>query len=384
MKTLIQKIINIILRILYIIPIKNNQVICMNFNGKGFGESPKYIAEELLKRDNDIKIYWVVKDMKDATIPSKIKMVKYKSLHFFIILYTSKVIINDTRFGMYFNKRKEQFYIQTWHGCFAMKKIENDAIEKLPKNYYELMIHDSKMIDLIPSNSNFFNELCKRAFLYDGNILKVGCPKDDVLINQEENKIKYKVCENLNIKPNKFLILYAPTFRNNYDNDPYDIDFKKLKSYITDKYDKECEVIVKLHPLAIDKYQMLNSNDFINANKYSDIQQLLISADIIITDYSSVMFDGLIANKPVIIYAKDIEEYNNERGCYFEFKDLPFQLATNNDELIEIIKNNNIKELKNKYEKFNEKIGLIKNGNACIKICDLIEKNIKGAKDEQK
>lgn len=382
MKIFIQKVINVILRFLYIIPIKNNQVICMNFNGKGFGESPKYIAEELLKRNDDIKIYWVVNDINDDTIPNRIKKVKYKSLKYFLILYTSKIIINDTRFGIYFSKRKNQFYIQTWHGCFAMKKIENDAIEKLPKNYYNLMVHDSKMIDLIPSNSNFFNNLCKNAFLYDGNILKVGCPKDDVLINQEITKTKRVVCENLNIKQSKLLILYAPTFRNNYDNNPYDIDFQKLKKCLDNKYNKECEIIVKLHPLAIDKYKISSSDNFINANKYSDIQQLIIASDIIITDYSSVMFDGLIANKAVVIYAKDIKEYNNERGCYFKFENLPFQMATNNEELIRIIKNNDLKELKNKYERFNEKIGLIKNGNSCIKICDLIERKVKGVKDE--
>ena len=383
MKEFVQGIIlNILLRVFYIFPIKRNQVICLNFNGKGFGESPKYISKEIINSRKEIDIYWVVNDMNDLTIPSKIKKVKYKSLRFFKILYTSGVIINDTRFGLYFNKRKQQLYIQTWHGCLAFKKIENDALKKLPSNYIKLMKHDSKMIDVMISNSDFFNKLCEKAFLYNGRIIKIGCPKEDVLINENQSTIRNEICNLLKINYKSLLIVYAPTFRINYENNPYDIDFRLIKKTILGKYNMDCEILVKLHPLSIDKYKIDNNKDIINVNKYSDIQKLLLAADIIITDYSSIMFDGLIANKPVILYAKDIKNYNKERGCYFTFDELPFLFAQNNSELVDIIKNNDLNEMKDNYNEFTKKVGLIKNGNASKKVYDLINSYINGENNE--
>ena len=118
-------IIKTLLKVLCILPIKNNRILCLNFNGKGYGENPKYIVESLCKKNKDLEIYWVVNDKEDKTLPDNIKKVKYKSLEYFKILYTSKVLINNTRFGTYFDKRKGQLYIQTWHGCLGTKKIEN-------------------------------------------------------------------------------------------------------------------------------------------------------------------------------------------------------------------------------------------------------------------
>ena len=262
------------------------------------------------------------------------------------------------------------------------KKIENDALEKLPNGYEKLMKHDSNMIDVMISSNDFFSELCRKAFLYDGKVLKVGCPKNDILINENQSEIKASICNEFNINSESFLVIYVPTFRDSYDHKPYDIDFKLLKETISKKYNKKCEVIIKLHPIAVDKYTFDNYDDFINANKYSDTQKLLLAGDVIITDYSSVMFDGLIADKPVIVYAKDIDEYNKERGTYFTLKELPFPISKNNEELIDIITDKDINGIKANYVDFRNKVNLIENGNASDKISKLIINYINGEKDE--
>lgn len=383
MKSFIQKtIINTLFKFFCLFPIKRNRVICLNFNGKGYGESPKNIVDELLSEERNIEVYWVVKDIDDSTIPQEIKKVKYKSFNFLKILYTSKIIINDVRFGLFFSKRKNQVYIQTWHGCLPLKKIEYDVIDRLPSKYVQLMRHDSRMIDYMISNSSFYDELCKRAFLYDGKILKIGCPKNDTLINDNQVTKKESVCELYNISKEKLIVIYVPTFRNSYDSNPYDVDFKRLKDCIKNKYNKECEIFVKLHPVAIDVYRFEDDSNMILANDFNDTQQLLLASDIIITDYSSVMFEGMIANKPVVLYAKDIDEYNDERGFYFDFNELPFPLAKNNDELIDIIKNNDLNEMKKNYDSFKKKVGLVEEGVASKKVCDLITSYIDGDGNE--
>lgn len=385
MKLFLQKtgFINILLKIFYLLPIKKNRILCFNFNGKGYGESPKYIADYLLGQNQNFDLYWVVSDMNDSSIPKNINKVKYKTFKYFRILYTSKVLINNTRFGLYFDKRKNQLYIQTWHGCLALKKIENDALQKLPDGYSKLMKHDSNMIDIMISNSTFFDKICREAFLYNGKILKIGTPKNDLLINENQRKIKDKVCKTFSVSSKSVLVLYAPTFRNNYSHNPYDVDFDKVKKIIDIRNNsKNCKIIVKLHPLAIGNYNFDNNSSFIDANYFSDIQQLLLSCDLIITDYSSIMFDGLIANKPVILYAKDSEIYNEERGCYFSFEQLPFPFAKNNEELYNIIKNYNLDEMELKYKKFKDEVGLVEKGKACEKISTFIINYMNGDYDE--
>lgn len=379
---LIGKVLNIFLRILYLFPIKNNRIICINFNGKGYGESPKYIVEELLKNKNDFEIFWSVNDIKDTSLPKEIKKIKFKSFKFFLVLYTSKIIINDVRFGLFFNKRKNQVYIQTWHGCLPLKKIENNAVGKLSHYYEAIMKHDSRITDVMVSNSDFFDWLCKNAFLYNGPILKVGCPKDDFLINENKLEIKEKVCRKFKIDTDSVLVLYLPTFRNNYDCNPYDINFSELKKIIQEKYNLKCEIVIKLHPLAIDKYKFENEDEVVNANMYSDIQQLLLAGDIIITDYSSVMFDGLIANKTVILYAKDMNNYGKERGYYFEFEELPFHIAKNNTELMRIVKENDLNDMKKNYISFKKKVGLIEKGTASTEVSKYIIDIINGVDNE--
>ena len=246
------------------------------------------------------------------------------------------------------------------------------------------MRHDSRMIDYMISNSSFYDELCKRAFSYDGKILKIGCPKNDTLINDNQVTKKERVCELYNISKEKLIVIYVPTFRNSYDSNPYDIDFKRLKDCIKNKYNKECEILVKLHPVAIDVYRFEDDSNMILANDFNDTQQLLLASDIIITDYSSVMFEGMIADKPVILYANDIDSYVDERGFYFELNELPFPLAKNNDELMDIIENNDLNEMKNKYDSFKERVGLVEEGVASKKVCELISGYIDGEDNEQK
>ena len=187
--------------------------------------------------------------------------------------------------------------------------------------------------------------------------------------------LKETVCKKLNVSSSSILVLYAPTFRNDYKDDPYSIDFNALKQRLFIKYGKKVEVVVKLHPLAIDKYD-LNNKGVINANDFSDIQQLLLGCDVIITDYSSIMFDGMIANKPVILFTNDIEAYNSERGCYFALKhgDLPFPIAENNKELLDIIENYSVEKLMNDYASFEKRVGLVETGDSSMEISKVIEK----------
>ncbi len=357
-------------------PINKNKIICSNFYGKGYGDSQRYIIDELLKRNNKkYDIVWVVQNENITGFPKEVRTVKINSLKYIYELVTAKVWIFNTRKNIIVKKRKNQFYIQTWHGGIALKKIEKDAIDKLDKNYINQAKEDSKDIDLLVSNGKFCTDMYKRAFWYDKEIIECGLPRNDILVNGDRQKIKKIVKDFFGIKDNENIILYAPTFRNEYINNPYDIDFNNVIKVLKQITNEDWKVLIRLHPgqKNPEKYVKFSEN-IINAFKYKDIQELILSSNILITDYSSTMFEAMIANIIVVLYANDIDNYRNERGMYFEFEELPFKLTRNNKELLEVLSNIDFSKIQNNYKNFKDRIGLIENGNASGKICDIIEK----------
>ena len=133
--------------------IDNNKIFVSNFDGKGYGENPAAVGDELLKRNIDLKIYWVVNDINDNSIPKEIIKVKNNSIKYFYHLRTAKVWLKNKRSNIEITKRKNQYYIQLWHGPIGMKKIEKDCEQLLNKFYVKAAKKDSKYIDLMISNS---------------------------------------------------------------------------------------------------------------------------------------------------------------------------------------------------------------------------------------
>lgn len=359
-----------------IFKIKKNKIICANFYCKGYGDNPKYICEELLKSSNKYDIVWVVGKNMINDFPSGIRTVKINTIKYIYELATAKVWIFNCRKNRAVKKRKEQFYIQTWHGGIALKKIERDAEDKLDKNYILQAKEDSKVTDLMISNSTFCTNMYRNAFWYNNDIIEVGSPRNDVLIKADTNEKKKKVCGFFNIPINAEILLYAPTFRDNYLNNPYDIDFNSILNILENNTKKNWYAFVRLHPKENCPERFLTfSNKVINTSEYKDVQELIISSSLLITDYSSTMFEAMLANKNVILYANDVEHYNNERGTYFSFSDLPFRLTTNNEELVEALRLESFigNEYREEYKKFEQRIGLKESGVASKKVAKIIE-----------
>ena len=364
-KNFFRKVITLLFYVFRIFPIDKNKIIFTNFNGNGYGDSPKYIAEELIKQDNK-KLVWVVKN-KHEEIPKKIKKVKIYTIPWVYELVTSKIWLNNTRFPAFVRKRKEQYYIQTWHGGLALKKIEYDSSEILNDYYKKVMINDNKMINLTTSNGIFNTKMYRTAFRYEGDILEYGTPRNDVLINSKES-LGNEVHRHYNIQSSEKILLYAPTFRASYEsNNPYDIDLKRLQEILQEKYYERWSVIVRLHPNISDMSHELikNIDEFIDGSTYSDAQELIGGSDLLITDYSSTMFEAMIADKPVILYASDSKDYAKERGYYFKLDELPYPIVTNNSELEKLINTNNLENIKERYDDFKKRVGLKETGQAC-------------------
>lgn len=356
------------------LPIKNNKVVFQNFNGKGFGDNPKYIANELIKKEN-IDIVWIVKEFSQNSFPNKIRQVKKYTLRYFYELATAKVWVSNNRLEKFIIKRKNQVYIQTWHGGLGLKKVEKDAEDKLSKKYIKLAKKDSKMIDYAISNSTYRTNIYKNSFWYDGKILEIGCPRNDIFFdNKKQKKIRESVFKKYNIDFNKKIILYAPTFRSDKDFDYETFNFSKLLNNLNKK-NENYVLMIKLHP-NVDK-SIRTSENIINVSKYPDVDELLLVSDIVISDYSSVFFDFLFMHKPVYLYAPDYDEYVKERGFNFDYKKLPFSISYNSNELINKILVNDYKNYADKLDKFLKDVNIIDDGHASQKVANLIDEILK-------
>ena len=166
-KQAIKKSFRIIYYLFSIFPIKKNKIVVMNYFGRGYGDNPKYICEELLKTSTNLDIVWLVYgDLEKNSLPGKIRAVKVKTLKSVYEQTTAKVWIDNSRKQSYVYKRKNQFYIQTWHGGIPLKKIEFDCEKQFALGYINNMKNDNKMINLIISNSEYSNKLYRKTFRY--------------------------------------------------------------------------------------------------------------------------------------------------------------------------------------------------------------------------
>lgn len=351
-------------------PIKSNKIVVCNFYGKGYGCNPKYIIEEIINQNLKYDIVWLLSNIENNNeIPSEIRVVRYGSIKAMYELVTAKIWIDNCRKSFYPpKKRKSQYYIQTWHGGIGIKAVEKDVEKNLSSSYVNNAKNDSKMIDLLISNSKWCTELYERAFWYDGEILECGSPRVDILFNNNKY-LKEKICKHYNINKEMKIVLYAPTFRNSGDLSIYNLNYKLCMKALEDKFGGEWTTFVRLHPNISNLSKGIkSSSSIINVTDYNDMQELLAISDILITDFSNSIFEFSYVKKPVFIYASDYEQYINERGFTVNLDKLPFNINKSNDELINDIFKFNKKDYIIKIEKMLKEFGTNENGNAAKEI----------------
>ncbi len=360
----------------------NKKIVFSCFHGMNYEGNPKYISDYLLKERKDIKQVWLNHSNEKFKLNPSIKVVKWGSLRMIYELATANVWVDTHTKPYWIKKRKKQFFIQTWHGGLGMKKIEADMFN-LTKMMKRNIKHSSKMTDLFISNSKHLTNIIKNSFWYDGPIKEIGFPKNDIFYSPKEflKGIKIKVKDELNL-PDKKILLYAPTFRDNQSLDVYNINFEVLNKALKERFNEDFILLIKLHPRIKQlSEKMIRENKLIlDVSNYDNMQELIIATDIFITDYSSGIFDFASLRRPGFLYATDIEEYKKERGLYYDLHTMPFPLAENNEQLYNNIIKFNEKDYLNKLEQFFIDMGLKDNANSTEKVAKIIEDYIDNGK----
>ncbi len=383
-REIIKKIVIIIYHVfLKVLPVNNKVIFFESSVGRNYSSNPKYVYEEMVKHnlDREFKCIWSLEDT-TIEIPGNVIKVKRTRLKYLYYLAIAKIWICDTRQPAFLVKRPETTYIQLWHGT-PLKKLAMDLdVLKMSEGmelseYKRLFKKNTETWDYLISQSEYTTEKFRSSFDFKKQILNSGFPRNDILFKKNNIKSINSIKNSYNLPLDKKIILYAPTWRDDefYDNGIYKysskIDFDLLKKGLSDTH----IILVKLHYLVKDSADWSNYDGFIyKCDQTWDIQELYLISDMLVTDYSSVMFDYSILKRPMIIYAYDYEKYrDNLRGFYFNiFEEFPGPVVENTPDLIHSIKNYDIKEYKKTYKKFVDKFTNFDDGNASSRIVNLI------------
>lgn len=361
------------------LPIKRNRIVFLSHLGKTYACNPRYICEYLASNfPGKYDLVWVYDKIQSnkPVLPEGVRAVPYFSHQCLREINTARFIISNTRISdaFFFEKRKGQRYIQTWHSSLRLKCIEADA--GLGADYENFARRDSSKIDVIFSGGTFSSDIFRNSFWYDGEIIESGTPRIDWLKNIDRNTVSAIYTKSGLSDKFKYL-LYAPTFRKDAKTDAYIQDFETVCSALEKRFGGKWKILYRLHPnLKGNTNAAVHSPVVIDTTDYDDIQELLVISDILVTDYSSSMFDAIFCAKTCLLYAKDLEDYTaKERRLYFDIEALPFLLARDERHLAEIITSFDDDKYRHSTSEFVNRIGSAETGNACKTISDYISRN---------
>lgn len=331
--------------------IDDTLILINSFGGTRYDDSPRAIYEYMRTNPKyrDYKIIWVFDKLPKNT-PKDLEWVKNNSVKFFKTALKAKYWITNSSMerGLKF-KKANTVEINTWHGS-ALKKMGCDTGKSTKK------LRVSKP-NIFYCQSEYDKETFVRAFNYPESCMRiVGLPRNDELAHIANKQI-FEIRQKLNIPKNKKVILYAPTFRDyatdtkgNYLAPPFDIE--KWRNALS----KDYIILFRAH-YAVSKVANIKYDNFIrDATTYENLNELMIASDILVSDYSSIMIDYSILERPIFAYGYDLEEYEEKRGLYFDLdKTLPNGIQKAEDEIIHKIQTINFADQKKRTIKFKSK-----------------------------
>jgi CDP-glycerol glycerophosphotransferase len=355
-------------------------IVFLSWKGKQCADNPLAIADELRRRGDDREHIWAVNDFSVAA-PEGARVVLSGTEDYYEALARSRYLIANDDMGTAYQKRDGQVYVQTWHGT-PLKRIGFDIGR--PRfisgtRYFDVLTEDVAKWDLLISPNPFSTQIMRGAFRYTGEILESGYPRNDVMQSGDAGCVAADVRRRLGLAEGKRVVLYAPTWRDDqyYASGRYRFDFRlDLERARQELGDDHVFLIRGHHHMAEDVPTGTRPDFAINVTAYPDISELLLVTDILVTDYSSVMFDFAPTGRPMLFFTYDLEQYRDDlRGFYFNFEaEAPGPLLASSDDVIAAIADIDAVSARHQasYGRFRAKFCPLDDGKAAARVCDCV------------
>jgi len=316
-------------------PIDRRLAVYSIYWGRGYGCNPAAIYEQARELAPEIHGVWVVERERAAQMPPGVDFVIEGSLRYFRALARGNWFFNNVNFPDHMVKRTSTIHVQTHHGT-PLKSMGVDCIP------YPLAAGDTQFGDLLRRSdrwdfslsSNWYStEVWERAYPCSFESLDYGYPRNDVLTNATPTDIQ-KIRASLGLEPHQYVVLYAPTHRDYWKGYRDLLDLEALADHIGGN----AVILKRAHHFYADDPGTAESSDrVIDVSEHPRVEELYLAADVLVTDYSSVMFDFGVLNRPIVVFAPDWEAYRSTRGTYFDLlAEPPGAVARSADELFRL------------------------------------------------
>jgi len=354
-------------------------VLFISWKGKSCADNPLGIAGELRRRGDDREHLWAVTDW-SVPVPEGGTGVLRGTQEYYEALARSKYLISNDDMQPPFRKRDGQFYLQTWHGT-PLKRIGFDITNPQfisGTAYFDHLARDIAQWDLLLSPNPFSTPIMRRAFRYDGEIGEYGYPRNDLLCQGSTAEAAARVRDRLGLPAGKRVVLYAPTWRDNqvYANGRrYRFDLRLDLERAWRELGRDHVFLIRGHHHQADDVPAGMRDGFaLNVTAYPDITQLYLVSDVLVTDYSSAMFDYAVTGRPILFFTYDLAEYRDSlRGFYFDFEaEAPGPLLADSAAVIEAIRDVDAVAAAHRdaYQRFAARFCSLDDGKAGVRVCD--------------
>lgn len=354
-------------------PFHPKRIIFTSYLGKQYSCNPKYISEYIQKHAPEYEIVWAFQSPEEFSELEKygIRLVKYNSFTFIRLCLSSGYIVTNVRDMNHIPFTHRQTVINTWHGGGAYKTVGSSTAVHSPSERFRQNIAHKTNLTFLSSSKAFTDLTLRNSFHHNGKILECGMPRNDILIHTADSDLRKKVLDHFHLPADQKLLIYAPTYRENKTASDYAFDTKAVKAMLSQRFGGNWSILFRCHYYIVEDAKNLSS-DYINASDYSDMQELLYAANMLITDYSSSIWDFSFTGRPCLLYATDLNDYQVSQGFYSDIHTWPFPLAESNQELLDNIQHFSFDTYTKAIQQHHEDLGSYESGTACWEVLKYI------------
>ncbi|MFD4476130.1 CDP-glycerol glycerophosphotransferase family protein [Streptomyces sp. NPDC058471] len=354
-------------------PLRDAVLYC-SFDGRQYSDSPRAVHEELVARGVDLEHLWVVRDQQVA-LPGSATPVALWSAEWYEALARCRYVVTNTQLPEWFERAEGQYVVQTWHGT-PLKRIGRDLAGHASgdRAYMATLPGRADQWSVLVSPNRFSTPVLRSAFGYTGEVLERGYPRNDLLHAADRAKVAASVRERLGIPEGRRVVLYAPTWRENQPKQAgrYALDLQLDLEAAERAIGDDQTLLVRRHYLV---GGTVPESDFVrDVTRHPDVSELLLISDVLVTDYSSLMFDFAQTGRPMLFHTYDLDHYRDTlRGFYFDFAaQAPGPLLGTSDEVIAALRDPHAATAAyaDAYDRFREVFCDLDDGHAAAGVAD--------------
>jgi CDP-glycerol glycerophosphotransferase len=345
------------------------RIVWNSFHGR-FSDNPRALWERLADRPG-LDHVWLVDRAHRSAFPADVTAVDVNGPEAVAAVEGADLLVANTHTELDWEKAPGTTYLQTWHGT-PLKRIHRDVLWA-PEGRLDRLDRDVAKWDLLLSPNQASTPRLRQAFHFDGEVLESGYPRNDLLSSPGLGSVGAHVRRGLSVDPDATVVLYTPTWRDDevFDEAEPQVPLHDLAE-VVEELGPGTELLVRAHNLVGARAEVAAAPRVHDVSSYPDVRELYAAADVLVTDYSSTMFDFAITGRPIVLFTYDLDRFRSEiRGFYFDLEDVaPGPLVRDAQDLVAVLGDPRAwrEEYAERYRAFRDRFAGLEDGHATDRV----------------